>query len=232
MSKRICAWEDCTSSNIFARGLCPKHLKRAQRSGRIAEFPVTSRRCFRCGVEFVAGNRGGKKFCSADCRLAQAKSDLDAARTAELSGRSCIRFGRAVPLSARVDAQHCSVRCQQSTWYDQNSEMLRERASAWKKANWELALEYEHKRRAATKAGLNLSREELLDRDGSRCYICGGRIEAELRHPDPKSPSLDHRIPLSRGGSHSEENVAIVHLRCNLVKGVKTPAELGLMEVV
>ncbi|WP_158070491.1 HNH endonuclease [Streptomyces luteocolor] len=32
------------------------------------------------------------------------------------------------------------------------------------------------------------------------------------------SPSLDHVIPLSRGGSHRRDNVQLAHLRCNLRK--------------
>jgi hypothetical protein len=31
--------------------------------------------------------------------------------------------------------------------------------------------------------------------------------------------SVDHRIPLARGGTHTWENVALVHFRCNLRKG-------------
>lgn len=232
MDKRTCVWDGCTSENVFARGLCPKHLKRAQRSGRVEEFPVTSRRCFRCDVEFVAGNRGGKKFCSESCRLAQSQIDAEAARQAALGARACARCDMPIPLDFRADARYCSVGCQQASWYDDNSAMLRKRAGAWKKANWALALEYEHRRRAVTRSGVTMSRVELMERDSYECYICGELVDADLRHPDPRSSSLDHKIPISRGGAHSNENTAIVHLRCNLVKGTKTPDEMGLMGVV
>jgi hypothetical protein len=44
-----------------------------------------------------------------------------------------------------------------------------------------------------------------------------------LRHPDRMSVSLDHVVPLSRGGSHSWENVRCAHLSCNVAKGSNDP---------
>ena len=30
---------------------------------------------------------------------------------------------------------------------------------------------------------------------------------------------IDHKIPLARGGTHAEENLQLLHARCNLRKG-------------
>jgi len=40
-----------------------------------------------------------------------------------------------------------------------------------------------------------------------------------LAWPDPGSKSIDHILPLSKGGSHSQENVQWAHLVCNTRKG-------------
>jgi len=53
---------------------------------------------------------------------------------------------------------------------------------------------------------------------GDICYLCGEKINFRLKHPNPKSPSLDHVIALSRGGTHTLGNVAMTHLKCNLSK--------------
>jgi len=37
----------------------------------------------------------------------------------------------------------------------------------------------------------------------------------------PKEASMDHRHPLSKGGTHTWDNVQLVHLICNLRKGAK-----------
>ena len=54
--------------------------------------------------------------------------------------------------------------------------------------------------------------DEIFERDKAHCYLCKGdvvRTEA----------SLDHVIPLSRGGIHDPSNVRLAHRRCNSRKG-------------
>lgn len=63
------------------------------------------------------------------------------------------------------------------------------------------------------------SRAEIFDRDGWVCGICSEPIDRELLHPDPMSVSLDHVIPMSKGGGHVPLNVTCAHLFCNLSKG-------------
>lgn len=55
------------------------------------------------------------------------------------------------------------------------------------------------------------------------CPLCTFPIDDQLRRPNPFSKSLDHIIPLSKGGSHSQDNVQWTHLRCNLSKGASVP---------
>ncbi|WP_420811833.1 HNH endonuclease [Kutzneria albida] len=48
------------------------------------------------------------------------------------------------------------------------------------------------------------------------CGLCNEHIDYTLSWPNPGSPSLDHIVPLSRGGSHTYENVQAAHLGCNV----------------
>lgn len=59
----------------------------------------------------------------------------------------------------------------------------------------------------------------VFARDGWCCQLCGGPIDATLRSPDPGSASVDHVVPLARGGSHTQDNVQAAHLGCNVRKG-------------
>lgn len=71
-------------------------------------------------------------------------------------------------------------------------------------------------------------RDRIYERDGWRCQICHHKV---VRGTDPRSPmgpSLDHIVPLSRGGSHTEENVQLAHLRCNMRKSASGPGQLRL----
>lgn len=56
----------------------------------------------------------------------------------------------------------------------------------------------------------------LYDR---RCAYCGKQ---------PPRLHMEHMIPLSRGGSHSIDNVVPSCPSCNLRKGTKTPSEFLL----
>lgn len=65
----------------------------------------------------------------------------------------------------------------------------------------------------------SVSRPILYERDRWVCGICGEPVDKNERHPSPWSPSLDHVIPLSKGGEHSYKNCQLAHLRCNIQKG-------------
>lgn len=60
---------------------------------------------------------------------------------------------------------------------------------------------------------------EVFEADGWVCGICQEPVDRNLPWPDPLSPSLDHVVPLSRGGRHAKDNVRLAHLICNTRRG-------------
>lgn len=79
--------------------------------------------------------------------------------------------------------------------------------------------------RSASKRRHKTSPKTLADRDGSVCGICKLPVDLALKHPHPESPSVDHVIPFSRGGSHDPENLQLAHLLCNIKKSDKIELE-------
>lgn len=59
---------------------------------------------------------------------------------------------------------------------------------------------------------------DVFERDRWICGICNKKVDILLSYPHPMSKSLDHIVPLSKGGAHSFENCQTAHLRCNLLK--------------
>ena len=53
---------------------------------------------------------------------------------------------------------------------------------------------------------------KLYHSDKGICQLCHKRVSS-------KEASIDHRIPVVKGGEHTWENVQLTHLRCNLQKG-------------
>lgn len=60
---------------------------------------------------------------------------------------------------------------------------------------------------------------EVFERDSWVCQLCGGPVDRSKIFPHPDSPSLDHVVPISRGGEHSRANAQCAHLSCNIKKG-------------
>lgn len=88
----------------------------------------------------------------------------------------------------------------------------------WRKAHPQEAAE-RSRRRKALKRGATIGPidiEAIKIRDKMRCCICGRKVNEKLKHPHPDSLSFDHSHPLSLGGSHSQNNLRVAHLHCNL----------------
>lgn len=62
---------------------------------------------------------------------------------------------------------------------------------------------------------------EIFERDGWICQICFTLVDKMLIKPNLKSKSLDHIIPVAKGGTHTRSNVQLAHLECNLYKSDK-----------
>jgi len=83
-------------------------------------------------------------------------------------------------------------------------------------------------RRRAQKLALpteKFQHEDVYERDGWICGLCSEPVDRELGYPDPLSKSLDHIIPLSRGGHHVWDNVQLAHLACNNKKQARIAEE-------
>ena len=80
-----------------------------------------------------------------------------------------------------------------------------------------------HLRRSLHKDGDVIDLYELTERDNWQCQICLSPIDRHDQHikgrPHLQGPSLDHIIPVSKGGSHTWGNVQLAHFLCNSLRG-------------
>jgi 5-methylcytosine-specific restriction endonuclease McrA len=61
--------------------------------------------------------------------------------------------------------------------------------------------------------------QSIYRRDAGRCQLCRKPVHKALRYPHQGSATLDHIIPITKGGQHTSENVQLAHARCNKSKG-------------
>lgn len=72
----------------------------------------------------------------------------------------------------------------------------------------------------------NISLKRLYKRDNGICYLCGEKCDWNswniskngYKYPGKEYPTIDHVIPISRGGLDAWDNVRLAHWKCNLKK--------------
>lgn len=90
-------------------------------------------------------------------------------------------------------------------------------------------------RKRAMKHGVvyesGITLEKLVKRDGLTCKLCGEECswdDKQWGSCGPLYPSLDHIIPMAKGGGHVWGNVQVAHVLCNSVKGDTLPELIKL----
>lgn len=130
---------------------------------------------------------------NAECRIHQAVARLRAGR----SLRQCAACG--VDFNPRANQILCSPACRKAQLGRYGDH--RSRAAFW-------GVKYEQ-----------IDRQSLFDRDGWVCGICALPVDPTVEFPDVGSPTIDHVMPMSRGGGHVWANVQLAHFYCNTAKG-------------
>lgn len=189
-----CSIEGCESLQK-ARGWCNSHWKRWKRYGA----PLARRR-----GEVVDGKRICPG-CGVDKPLDQyTKSDGGNCKPCTATARREWRRDNPHLYKARPYVPEVA-KALSAQWRAKNPERVRAHAA-----------EYRARKQDATVE--RFIPAEVFERDGWLCGLCHGPIDPTLAYPDPMSVSLDHVLPLSRGGEHSRSNTQASHLTCNLRK--------------
>lgn len=166
--------------------------------------------CIGCGADVIQHPRARnpKKWCSETCRvnawrrMNPQRVAGQVARRAELlktrtivrnAGQACCVCG--MDFCSRWPRKYCSDPCKFRA-----AHVARYAA-----------------RKNAARSDYNLA--SVLSADF--CGICLLEIDHSLSYPHPMCVSLDHIVPLARGGTDSAENVQAAHLVCNQRKGAR-----------
>lgn len=198
----------------------------AWRAPAVREFPQQTLTCLSCQKPFVS-TRGGERYCSEECRergrpflcehcgntfyakAPRACCSDDCAHQKALKDQrdkyepvpefeaTCAECGKTYTTN-RTGSRYCGEDCVQ---------VVAKRAK--KESN---------DRRRATETGAfvqKVSRKAIFIRDGWICQLCGLPVDPKLRYPDYMSASLDHIMPLAKGGTHETANVQLAHWICN-----------------
>jgi 5-methylcytosine-specific restriction endonuclease McrA len=77
------------------------------------------------------------------------------------------------------------------------------------------------KRQSLTVKPSRLSCDEVAERDNYVCHICSELVDMSLPRTNGLGATVDHVIPLSKGGTDDFDNLRLAHWICNIRKGSK-----------
>lgn len=199
---------------VIARGWCTKHWTRWDRYGdpeaRMPGEVVGGRKiCPGCGQDKALPEYGKSRVYCKPCSAAIASAYRESHPYLPVPGEpaECIYCGQRF-LANKRRWRCCSPACS--------------KAYKYKVAD----AKHSHARRARIKGSEfeMFDRVEIFERDRWICQLCGELVDPDVPRHDPKTPSIDHIIPIALGGAHTRANVQTACLGCNVRKGARLAA--------
>ena len=205
--------------------------------------PVRTTECAECGGPVIQAELGRpRRFCSGQCKARSTNRAQNRRRlpVPEQPERPCAYCGKLFTPKRR-DTRYCyGGWCAQAAYLArklageaprmvehviQCGECGEEFTARHPSARWcSSRCQMRHRsressRRRGTGTGaVPYTDREIFERDGWRCYLCGKTVKHTTARTDPGGATIDHVVPLSRGGADVPDNVATAHWRCNREK--------------
>lgn len=123
-----------------------------------------------------------------------------------------VRSRRGTPAERRRVSEYNRQR------YEADRQAFRDKARRWRQENRDRDRLIQRNHQARRRALATNSAAERIDyltvyrRDDGLCAICGAPASVD-------EGSIDHIVPLSKGGEHTYANVQLAHKSCNFAKG-------------
>lgn len=223
-----CTVEGCDRPYL-AKGLCKLHRDRLQSNGTLETIRFSERPCSVDGCDKPHKARG---WCDMHYRRWRLKGEAGQAKPMLMKRpvvdgmRQCSGCEEWVAVENFTKGSHPGTlhhhcrpcaRLAYLEWRKRRPTYY----SDWQKANPEKVIAIAHKRRAQ-KLSLpheNIDRRVVFERSDFTCALCNEPLDMDAKFPHPKSPTIDHIIPLNLGGPHLYENTQAAHFYCNTAKG-------------
>lgn len=191
--ERKCSVEGCDNPHL-ANGFCNKHYQRFVATGS-TDDPIVIEKC---SVEGCSEKHFGNGYCQNHNRRFKLYGDPKAKGRPERI-RKCQSCGE----EKEIWGNNLCLKCYKGQEKFRHSKRVRE-----------------YNRRVKIKNGTvgKFTKQQVLDKTNGCCGICGKTIDLTLKHPNKDSFSIDHIVPISKGGSNTLDNVQAAHLICNVRK--------------
>ena len=207
-------WSDHPNRNRFCSRECANKAKRIETLARQEQKRKRrdwdkNRVCDCCGKAFIARN-SRQRFCSKACRYEDAIRAQHKKKEAAFTPliRICPRCGKSFATTLQAqDKQYCSEECR--------ARDAAERYKAKRKEQMQQSF--------VEPVGIKTTYHAFQ----GRCAICGLPVPPTTECDNQWAATVDHVLPLSKGGLHEKKNCQLAHRLCNSLK-LDTEAEFKI----
>jgi hypothetical protein len=152
--------------------------------------------CVHCSISFIA-KKTDARYCSSECVYQSRYSkQVEAKEVHSIKCKECSKFFA----TTNTSRKYCSHKCM-TKYRDRRKEVTRRERVL---SNGDV-----HK---------DISIERLIKRDKGICYLCNEKVNINVDSNDNFYPSIEHVIPIAKGGTHTWDNVKLAHRYCNMIK--------------
>ena len=191
---------------------CSSECANRYHTGNVLQ-PCDPRMCMVCGAIFIPHD-ARQITCGSKCRKKYHNDRWNAKRKAKRATMPpppppepvecvCEKCGKTFPSDPRWKKKYCSDECRKKS------------------------VNKRHDKRIPKEQKIdNINVKKLFKRDSGKCYLCGGDCDWNdwrtskngNQYPGDTYPTIDHILPVSKGGYDSWDNVKLACWKCNIAK--------------
>lgn len=183
---------------VYCSSECREMYRISKRTIRLVRI-----RCLGCSRQKLVRHK--RSYCSPSCNTVawyqKNKDRLNAAKALKRNVYSikCRECGKHFS-STKSNRSYCSYGCGERYYNRRKEALRREKITSNGPVDWSISI------------------ERLAKRDGRGCYICGDKMNFKVDYNHDNYPNIEHVKPISKGGTHTWDNVKLAHRICNMKK--------------
>lgn len=163
---------------------------------------INRSKCCGCGVVMIGGRR--RDYCSKQCnrRHHYENNRINYVSQVRTHSIKCVECGKHKEVTYKRK-KYCTDECKRKYQWRRKDAKRRFAIRTNGKVDWDISI------------------ERLIKRDGMKCYLCGDDV---IKHDNTNHelyPSIEHVMPVAKGGTHTWDNVRLAHRKCNWEKSDK-----------